>query len=705
MTTTTKLDDGNARQEAAKTPVEFSRQAERLSLQRPKHGGIGKGDEEGTVAIEARFITPHDPVIVVSDGTRLPAVPLEEAHKLNMLRDGLDGKDPLAAVADADKLHEQLQNEASTDGTLKQSMPPSSTNPLFPPLPLWGPPSLLRSIQCKVFRVTSFFLSLAFLAVIVLGALFTSIPGFLVRQFQALTRQNPDASRPFYEEEIRRQKKREDEARGWKRRTLRRGVWGDGNESTATEFPPTEGGPDPVVCDLGYYARRIGLDVEEFQVKTEDGFIIDLFHVYDPKEYASKPESERGPRGPDVFTEPKAKLPAGGKRAKFPVLLVHGLLQSAGAYCVNDDDSLAFYLCKAGFDVWLGNNRCGFSPKHETLKYGDPRMWCWNIRQMGVLDLPALTSRVLSETGFEKLGLVCHSQGTTQAFVALAKEQRPDLGEKITVFCALAPAAYAGPLIGKMYFKFMRVISPAHFRLMFGIHAFIPFMMTMHKLLHPRLYGWLGYKVFSFLFDWSDERWDRGLRDRMFQFAPVYVSSESMRWWLGRECFARHKCILSTREMVVAEDKDDEPKGVRARAKKHAGPEFDRAVEEHRRKPRGATAWYNRLAPPFALWVAGNDDLVDGRKLLRRFETGREPFVNVVHTKVIDGYEHLDVIWAMDAVEKVFEEVKEVLWKTCHAREECRIPAGCEQVGPWVPPPTPVGHDDDQEQTSSGSDE
>lgn len=75
---------------------------------------------------------------------------------------------------------------------------------------------------------------------------------------------------------------------------------------------------------------------------------------------------------------------------------------------------------------------------------------------MGVMDLPALISRVLSETGFDKLGLIAHSQGTTQTLVALAKEQRPEIGDKISVFCALAPAAYAGPLIRRAQFKFMR---------------------------------------------------------------------------------------------------------------------------------------------------------------------------------------------------------------------------------------------------------
>lgn len=94
-------------------------------------------------------------------------------------------------------------------------------------------------------------------------------------------------------------------------------------------------------------------------------------------------------------------------------------------------------------------------------------------------------------------------------------------------------------------------------------------------------------------------------------------------------------------------------------------PEISRkSTDPPRRKPKGSTAWYNEQVPPFALWVAGNDDLVDGEKLLRRFERGREPHIKVAYCKVIPEYEHLDIIWAMDAVSQVFEEVREVLWKT-----------------------------------------
>lgn len=598
------------------------------------------------------------------------------------------------------------------DASLRNAIPPSRTHPLFPELPLYGPQSLLRDIQCIGFRISSAILSVAFLAVIVLGSAFTSIPLMFRHIGLRMTFRNPDARRPFYKEERRRQQLRDKEAREWKHKRRRSesslNPEADNDEEGVgqkeEDFEPTEGGKDPLVCDLGYYARRVGLDAEIYEVMTEDGFIIQLMHLFNPRERTSAPPSQRAHGAPAIFPKPSdhdrssnngsvtLSAPADPlEKSKYPILLIHGLLQSSGAYCVNDDSSLAFYLCKSGYDVWLGNNRCGFDPQHQLLNATDPRMWNWNIRQMGVMDLPALVSRVLSETGFPKLGLICHSQGTTETFVALTKEQRPELGDKISVFCALAPAVYAGPLIGKMYIKFMRIISPDMFRVMFGIHSFIPFMMTMHSFLPGRLYGALGYRVFSFLFNWTDDRWDQGIRNRLFQFSPVYVSAESMRWWLGRECFASQKCILATREEGEIEDEEDrEDDDYYAHSAEHSTERMldGQSYPDQPHPDRGRKAWFDEHVPPFALWVAGSDELVDGRRLLRRFERGREPHVRVVHSKIIEEYEHLDVIRAIDSVEKVAKEVREVLWKTVpdSLRNRCRVPKGCAGVEVWEDP-------------------
>lgn len=666
---------------ASQAVAQYEHLSNRLSLEPSNE----ENQQSHGTAIRAKFVTPLDPVIETATGDRLPAVPLEEAHRINALKEKANGHEHLRSEDPGQKeqysrRHRKTSQDAQGDH-LDIALPPLRTHPLFPPLPLYGPPSLLRNAQCLIFRITSFYLSTAFLLVIVLGAIFTSIPAVASKLWLLFTLRNPDRKRLFYAEEQKRAAARKEEESRWlsKIRSSKK-TWSLDNRSTAPspapreEYEPLEGGPDKLRCDARYYARRVGLEMETFKVQTEDGFIIDLWHLYDPVERGPVSSERKEEQGPQIFEKLHQSPLADAKgKKRYPVLLIHGLLQSAGAYCCNDDNSLAFYLHKAGYDVWLGNNRCGFKPQHSLLEYTDPRMWAWNIRQMGVMDLPAFVSRVLSETGFSKLGLVAHSQGTTQTFVALAKEQRPDLGEKISVFCALAPAVYAGSLIEKMYFKFMRVISPAMFRIFFGIHAFIPLMMTMHSILPARLYGLMGYLVFSFLFDWSDERWDRGLRDRAFQFAPVFVSSESMRWWLGRECFAKHKCVLSTEN---EEDLEKDINQETAAAGHVSEKKYDRGTN------KGGSAWYDERCPPLALWVAGSDNLVDGERLLRRFKQGREPHAKLVHSKVIAEYEHLDVLWAMDSIEKVGTEVKSVLWQTMSDadKEQCRPIRGVDQL-------------------------
>ena len=231
--------------------VEFAQHAEKLS-----HHHLDSGEGVDGVAVEAQFVTPLDAVIVTSEGNRLPGVPLEEAHKLNVLREELEASGPVAvrihearngethaaAVAtepfDREKdrsipIHPPEERQPTpTGGPLGTAMPPMHTSPLFPPLPLYGPPSTLRNVQCIAFRISSFFLSLAFLGVIVLGSLFTSVGPFAYRLWMKLTFRDPDRKRPFYQEEQRRRLLRQEQERKWKRRLsnshLRRDEEGNG---------------------------------------------------------------------------------------------------------------------------------------------------------------------------------------------------------------------------------------------------------------------------------------------------------------------------------------------------------------------------------------------------------------------------------------------------------------------------------------------
>ncbi|KAL3418620.1 sterol esterase [Phlyctema vagabunda] len=680
---------------------DYEKQAAKLSLD-------NSGKESGGSAVRAEYITTQDPVIVTADGGRLPTIPLAEAQKLNTLKEEKEGHsdgtitDPGPHqgqdVEETEKIptaEDQAAMEHSEDGTISTNKPPTSTDPLFPPLPLYGPPTFLRTLQSQLFRTSSFCFAISILSFITLASVFSQIPSSAKSIGLRLMLKDPNANRKFYKEEKRRQAVRKEENKAWKKKSSRKAskTKFDDNEGEAGQndgFIPTEGGHDPLVVDVGYYARRVGLDSEEIKVQTEDGFILDLWHIYDPKEYTPMSETERAARGPEIFVNAPPSRPrqATNQKPKFPVLMIHGLLQSSGAYCATDDDSLAFYLCKSGYDVWLGNNRCGFKPKHTTLKPSDPRFWAWNVRQMGVIDLPALASRVLSETGFKKIGLVGHSQGTTQSMIALAQKHRPDLGGKLTIFCGLAPAAYAGSFLQRQnYFKSAALMPKRLFKSLFGIHAFIPVMVFAHKLIPGPLFGFFGYMVFGYLFDWSDSNWDRGLRDRCFIFAPVYVSAEHMRWWLGKGCFVDQRCILNTLEeqkVEEAEDAEDDHFSLPAN-RDPDDVKFQAYLSRcQERKPKTSGAWYNKQSPPMAFWVAAKDDLVDGARLLNRFRRGREPNARLLHFKTIDDYEHLDVIWAIDSIEQVGREVKDFLWQTCTERDKARVPKGCEDLAPWM---------------------
>ena len=68
----------------ANSAIKFTHHAERLSLL--ARDANSEGSSDGT-AVAAKFITPQDPVVVLANGGRLPAVPLVEAQTLNQLKD------------------------------------------------------------------------------------------------------------------------------------------------------------------------------------------------------------------------------------------------------------------------------------------------------------------------------------------------------------------------------------------------------------------------------------------------------------------------------------------------------------------------------------------------------------------------------------------------------------------------------------------
>lgn len=72
---------------------EYAAQAERLALLRRSEEDESTGNTQAT---EVKFITPHDPIVQTAHGP-LPVIPIDEALRLNQLKDRLEDREPQAA--------------------------------------------------------------------------------------------------------------------------------------------------------------------------------------------------------------------------------------------------------------------------------------------------------------------------------------------------------------------------------------------------------------------------------------------------------------------------------------------------------------------------------------------------------------------------------------------------------------------------------
>ena len=420
-----------------------------------------------------------------------------------------------------------------------------------------------------------------------------------------------------------------------------------------------------LVPSLKYYYNQYNIDIEEYQVETDDGFIIDLWHFV-PLNMTIE-EKER------TYKE------------KYPILMVHGLLQSSGSFASCGRKSLAYYMYESGFDVWLGNNRCGFNPKWNTdiMKkfYGKEsklkfKKWDWDINEMTKYDIKSFIEFILDKKpDFDKLTLISHSQGTTQAFMGLVNgptvysDDDDDanrngnnentsgfsLLDKIDNYIALAPAIYPGPLLNeKIFVRLMGagIDNPW----IFGRKSFIPIMMQMRNIaVGSKPFSFLSYIMFNYLFDWNDMLWDKSLRDRNFLFSPVNISVKLMQWWLSPD--PTKNSFKYCADKIFPPEKTWFPISSRSDISENEGITFDR------NKPLGSPHHLNKTRdnsesfPRIMLFVPKQDRLVDGEKLINHFINHEDK--SIYRVWYIDEYSHLDVLWAHDVIDRIGKPILE----------------------------------------------
>jgi len=146
---------------------------------------------------------------------------------------------------------ETSRNDGTNINSPKQ-VDESVDTSVLPPLP-----SHYSFLTTQFYRLLSFFLSLAFLTVVVTLAMFKTFPSIAWIVRSRIQFKDPNRLRPFYKQEKERKHKPQ--------RKLK--------------------------CDVSYYAQQEGLSCQEFKVETEDGFILTIHHIFDPEPGAIDPQS------------------------------------------------------------------------------------------------------------------------------------------------------------------------------------------------------------------------------------------------------------------------------------------------------------------------------------------------------------------------------------------------------------------------------
>ncbi|CAN6194149.1 unnamed protein product [Urochloa humidicola] len=212
---------------------------------------------------------------------------------------------------------------------------------------------------------------------------------------------------------------------------------------------------------LGMCKSRVaayGYPCEEYQVTTEDGYILSLKRI------------PHGLSNADNSTEERT-----------PVLLFHGLLVDGFCWVLSTPkQSLGFILADGGFDVWIANCRgTKYSRKHTYLNPEDPAFWDWTWDQLAAYDLPAVVQFVYNQTGGKKVHYVGHSLGTLIILAAFSEHKLVDIVRSAVLLC---PIAYLHRMKSRLVWLAARIFLAETIH-MLGYHEFNPVGRVAQELL------------------------------------------------------------------------------------------------------------------------------------------------------------------------------------------------------------------------------
>ncbi|XP_066476438.1 lysosomal acid lipase/cholesteryl ester hydrolase isoform X2 [Tiliqua scincoides] len=351
-----------------------------------------------------------------------------------------------------------------------------------------------------------------------------------------------------------------------------------------------------------------GYPSEEYEVVTDDGYILCINRI----RHGRMSQWNKDPR-PAVF-------------------LQHGLLADGSNWISNlDYNSLGFMLADAGYDVWLGNSRGNtWSKKHRNYTVKQDEFWIFSFDEMAKYDLPASINFILNKTNQEQIFYVGHSQGTTVAFIAFST--LPQLAKKIKMFFALAPAVTVkfstSPLT-----KFS-VFPELVLKEIFGNKQFLPqnritSWLSTHFCTHA-LFDYLCGNLFFLLCGFNEKNLNMSRVDVYSSHCPAGTSVQNMFHWIQAVKSGQFKAF---------------DWGSKA------------ANMAHYNQPTPPFYKIKEMTVPTAVWTGGHDWLADPKDTALLVTA----IPNLVYHKNIPEWEHLDFIWGLDAPQRLYKEIIQLM--------------------------------------------
>ncbi|ETI45986.1 Gastric triacylglycerol lipase [Phytophthora nicotianae] len=367
-----------------------------------------------------------------------------------------------------------------------------------------------------------------------------------------------------------------------------------------------------------------GYVTETHNVTTADGYILTMHRL--PKSYG---ESQAG--------EDAAK----GKPA---VLIQHGLLDSSFSWVCNfRNQSLAFVLADAGYDVWLGNNRGNtYSTGHVKYTTADDAFWDFSWEDMGRFDLPAMLNYARETSGQKTVAYVGHSEGTTQAFVAFSEDQT--LAQTVSYFAALAPVAWLGNTKADAL-KFLAKVYLDKIFEVFGQVEFLAQNQVLQEVIeaatctaNPEL-----CQTALALISGVSENWNSSRVSVYLSEMPAGTSVKNMGHFaqsIRKGTFAAYNYGCGCLRIL----------GIKL-CSKHI---CENKVKYGSFDPPAFPV--SRMMYPRTGFFSGKNDILATATDTNQLRTAL-PNTTIIHDEEISNFSHLDFTWSVDANEKVYQSV------------------------------------------------